>query len=196
MMATDLFADPAAIALGRIEAVPLAAEHFFALEPQDSQATQYGLDPREMEWAEAEAVAANPGCYAVLRGLEVLACLGVSQTFPGAQGVAFGFLGKNIGRAHHALTRFARDVVIGQSPLARIEAIVRCADIPQSVLSPDGCLRTEAEAPPGQLPMMTHALQHATPQVRWALAVGLWPACVLRKFGAASETHMLLERIL
>lgn len=182
MFEGELFADPRAISLGRLEFVPLEAQHFFALDRQDSQATQYGLDPLDMEWAQAEAVAANPGCYAVLRGIEVLACLGVSETFPGKAGVAFAFLGRGIGRDHHALTRFARETVIGASPLARIEAVVRCAEPP-------------AETGFGQLPMMTHALQHPTPPVRWALAVGLFPVAVLRKFGAASETHMLLERI-
>jgi hypothetical protein len=139
------------------------------------------MDPRAMTAAEAAAVASNPGCYAVIREETVLACLGVTQTFPGAQGVAFALLGKGIGRDHHVLTRFLREVVIGQSTLARIEAIVRCADVPAELT--------------GQLPMMTHALQHPTAPVRWALAVGLEPVAVLRKFGAAGEDHMLFERI-
>jgi hypothetical protein len=190
MFSGGLFADGRAIALGRLEAVPLEAEHLFALDVQDSQRRQYGLDPLDMEMAQAADLADNPGSYAILRAApharderEVIACFGISQTFPDAQGVAWAFLGKGLGRDHHVLTRFAREVVIGGSALPRIEAIVRCADPP-------------AETGFGQLPMMNFALQNPTPEVRWALAVGLWPACVLRKFGAAGETHMLLERIL
>lgn len=171
----------ASLKAGRLDFVPLAAEHFFALDRQDSQATQYGLDPLDMEWSTAEAVAAQPNCWAALRGVEVLACLGISESFPGVQGVAWAFLGRGIGRDHHALTRFAREVVIGQSDLRRIEAIVRCGDPPFDSDS--------------QLELMTWCLQHATAQVRWAIDVGLSPAAVMRKFGQASETHMLLERI-
>lgn len=179
---SDLFSLTPDGQLAGIEFVPLAAEHLFDLDVQDSQRRQYGLDPLDMTREEAEAIADNPGCYAALRGDEVIACLGVGETFPGKAGVAFAFLGKDIGRDHFALTRFAREVVIGQSPLCRIEAIVRSADPPAGMGF-------------GQLPMMSHCLQHPTPEVRWAIAVGLFPVAVLRKFGAASETHMLLERI-
>lgn len=33
------------------------------------------------------------------------------------------------------------------------------------------------------------------PEVTWAMLAGLKPAAVLRKFGAASEDHVLCERI-
>lgn len=186
---SELFTDPRAIRLSdRLTAVPLGAEHFFAIDPQESQRTQYGLDPLDMDWSVAEAIAANPGCYAVLRGEEVLACLGVNPTFPGAAGVTFAFLAKGIGRDHHVLTRFARDVVIGQCTLPRLEAIVRCADIEEV---------TDTEWPWNDAAVrLAIALGEPTPQVRWAMAVGLRPVAVLRNFGAASETHMLLERIL
>jgi hypothetical protein len=164
----------------------LEAEHFFAIDLQDSQRTQYGLDPTAISEAEAQHYAGQASAWAALRragdAIEVLAIVGVQETFPGAQGVVFALLGKGIGRDHHALTRFVREVVIGGSDLARLEAIVRCAD-------------PHPEAEGSQLGLMTHALQNPTPPVRWALACGLDPVCVLRKFGAAGETHMLFERI-
>lgn len=162
--------------------VRLEAEHFFAIDLQDSQRTQYGLDPQAIGMQEAQAYADQDSAWCALRGDRPLACFGINETFPGAQGVAWAFLGKGLGRDHLALTRFARDEVIGRSRLPRLEAIVRCADPPKEI----GC---------GQLPLMSHCLQHATPEVRWAIAVGLFPVAVLRKFGLASETHMLLERI-
>lgn len=161
--------------------VPLAAEHFLAIEPQDSQRTQYGIAWEEMDWSTAKAMAAQDNCWTALRGETPLAIFGINETFPERQGVAFAIFGQDIGRAHHRLTRFAREEVIGKSALPRLEAIVRCADVDHETGS--------------QFVMMTAALQDPTPQVRWAIDVGFSPTAVLRKFGAAGETHMLLERI-
>lgn len=159
---------------------PLRAEDFFLIVPQDSQRAQYGVAWADMDWSAAEHMAEQPNSWTIRRGDKVLAILAIIQTFPGVQGVAMAVLAAGLGADHLAITRFARDVLIGKSTLARIEAIVRCAEIDWS------------EDPSERLQL---ALADPTPQVRWALDVGLFPVAYLRKFGAASEPHMLLERI-
>jgi hypothetical protein len=72
-------------------------------------------------------------------------------------------------------------VVIGESPLARIDTFVPCEEPPHNTGS--------------QLELVSHALQHPTAEVRWALAVGFLPLCVMRKFGARGETIMQLEKV-
>jgi hypothetical protein len=168
--------------------ISLDAEHFFALDLQASQRTQYGVDPLAIDWAEAEAYAAQDNTWAAMREDQVLAVFGVHETFPGAQGAAFALLAKDLGRDHHRLTRFAREEVIAKSPLPRIEAIVRCIDVEPGIkVCPD--------ATPANMLAAALRPRNRTPQVRWALTLGFTPVAVLRKFGAASETHMLLERI-
>lgn len=54
----------------------------------------------------------------------MVACLGLRETFPGRQAVAWAILAEGIGAAHLAISRFARRR-IAESPLRRIEAIVR-----------------------------------------------------------------------
>lgn len=169
--------------------VALEPEHLFAIEPQDSQRLQYGLDPKDMSWAEACAICDQDNCHAVLRGDDVLACLGINETFPGMQGVAWAFLSRRIGRDIVPVTKFARDAVIGTSELVRIEAIVRCHDIEQDIAE-NGAWVLDPQV------LLDLCMANPTPQVTWAIRTGLRPVAVLRKFGAASETHMLLERII
>lgn len=170
--------------------VPLEAQHLFMVDLQSSQRRQFGIDPRAIEWSEAEAQAAQGNCWAAIEGDQVVACFGVNETFAGACGVGWAFLGREIGaRRHLRMTRFVREVVIGESPLPRIEAIARCADVDLAFMDagvkwdPAAALKTAASP------------QYRTPQVRWAIDVGFAPAAILRKFGAAGEAHMLLERI-
>lgn len=163
--------------------VELEPEHLFGIELQDNQRLQYGLDPKAIGWTEALAICEQENCWAAVRGDEVLACLGINETFPGKQGVAWALISRRIGRDIVPVTKFARDAVIGTSHLVRIEAIVRCAD-------------PEIETADRAEWLLAVALADPTPQVTWAIRTGLRPVAVLRKFGAASETHMLLERIL
>ena len=58
----------------------------------------------------------------------IVACVGLRETFPGRQAVAWAILACDLGAAHLAITRFARRRII-DSPLRRIEAIVR-AEMP------------------------------------------------------------------
>ena len=157
--------------------------HFFDLDLQGRQRWQYGMDvQKELKPEVAAHYAEQPNMWACVRGGKPIAIMGINQTFPGVQGVAFALFGKGVSRSHHRLTRFAREVVIGQSGLRRVEAIVRCAEPP----------------PPfdrNPFEMLHFCLDSVTPEVRWAMDVGLSPVAVLRNFGVASEAHMLLERI-
>lgn len=169
---------------GALSFRPLRAVDLFDLELQPSQRLQYGLPVAGMTFEEAEAHAAQAGNWAMVdAGGAVRACFGITETFAGAQGLAWALIGAGLGpRAHLAMTRFARDEVIGKSELPRIEAIVVCELSPFSTSSAPHAL-------------LAQALSRPTPEVRWSLAVGLQPVAVLRKFGAANEPHLLMERI-
>jgi hypothetical protein len=160
---------------------PLEAADLFELEPQPSQATWLGNPTNALTLEEAAGLADCTNAWAARVDGQVLACFGVAEMFAGRQGIGWSLLGVGLGRHHLPLTRFVRDVVIGESPLARIETFAPCAEAPHTTGS--------------QIELVSYALQHPTPEVRWAMAVGFLPLCVLRKFGAASETFMLFERI-
>lgn len=163
----------------------LRAEDLLQLEPQPSQLLQYG-QAVSISYEEAVAYAAGPFAWAAEAERGVIACMGVAETFEGAAGLAWALFAEGVSRREMArLTAFARDVVVGENPLPRIEAVVRCSDIEAAI--------DAVGSSPAVLREI--ALETPTPQVRWALAVGLQPVAVLRKFGAASETHMLMERI-
>ncbi len=131
------------------------------IQRQASQLVQLGIE-RTVSMEEAEAIAEGEGeAWTARHHGRIVACLGLRETFPGRQAVAWAVLAEGLGAAHLAITRFAR-ARIRASKLVRIEAIVR-----QSV---------PAEA-------------------AWAQLVGISPVHVMRGFGAASETHILCERI-
>ncbi len=108
----------------------MTAADAMEIQRQASQRVQLGID-RTMSIEEAEDLAAGPGEAWTARHVaraggdpRIIACLGLRETFPGAQAVAWAILGDGIGAAHLAVTRFARRRII-DSPLRRIEAIVR-----------------------------------------------------------------------
>lgn len=143
-----------------VSIVPMRAEDAIAIQRQASQRVQLGLE-RQITLEEAQDLVDGGEAWTAYDGERIAACMGLRETFPGRQGVAWAILAEGVGRAHLAVTRFARQRVAA-SPLVRIEAIVR-AEVPAECV--------------------------------WAKLVGLTPAHVLRKFGAASETHVLFERI-
>lgn len=168
---------------------PLRAADLLEIAPIALFPTQYGLPVAELSFEEADNYASGRFAFGVRRGDRAVAALGVAETFEGTAGLAWAFLSAGLTRREKGeVTRFARDVVIGANPLPRIEAVVRCGDVEAFLADNPAC------AEPGVL--LDIALQVSTPQVRWALGVGLSPVAVLRKFGAAGETHMLLERII
>lgn len=139
----------------------MKATDMLVIQRQASQLVQLGIE-RDMTMDEAEAIADGDGeAWTARYHGRIVACLGLRETFPGRQAVAWAVLAENIGPAHLAITRFAR-ARIAASPLARIEAIVR---------------------------------QAVPAEGAWAQLVGIRPVHVMRAFGAASEPHILCERI-
>lgn len=103
---------------------PMIGADALEIQRQASQRVQLGIE-REILLEEADDIAAGPGEAWTLRHHgRIVACLGLRETFPGRQAVAWAILAEGIGAAHLAISRFARRRV-AESPLRRIEAIVR-----------------------------------------------------------------------
>lgn len=116
---------------------------------------------------------------------ELVACLGMRATFGGSHVITWAILANGIGPAHLAVTRFARARVL-DCGYDRIEAVARSVDADVLIASfPD----LDAQQ------MIEVAMLRPSREVRFAMLSGLKPAHVLRRYGAAAETHMLLERI-
>lgn len=151
---------------------------------QPSQRTVFGI-PLEFSDEEAEALAAQRDAWAALIDGRVACCISIAENFPGKSGVAMALFAEGIGTAHVALTRFARRIV-AQSPLPRIEAVALANDAEQIL-----CRFPNLDP----FELLNAVLVDPTPACRWAMMTGLTPVAPLRKFGAASETHVLFERI-
>ncbi|WP_294277576.1 hypothetical protein [uncultured Sphingomonas sp.] len=107
-----------------IAIAPMVATDALVIQRQASQRVQLGIE-RDMSVEEARDLAEGAGeAWTVRQHGRIVACLGLRETFPGAQAVAWAILSDRIGTAHLAVTRHARRR-IAASPLARIEAIVR-----------------------------------------------------------------------
>ncbi len=163
----------------------LEPEDLMSMETQASQRMTLGLETDTYTYEDAQCLANEREAWAVRSEGRLIACIGIRETFPGSQGVAWADLAMGIGKAHLTMTRFARSRIVG-ARLRRIEAIVRGPDA-ESILAHfpdvDGAMLLEA------------CLTMATPECVWARLVGLKPAHVLRKFGSLGETHILFERI-
>lgn len=169
------------------EVCDLEPWHVMAIERQPSQRTQLGIPIEHLDQAEAEAMANEAVTAAFLRDGKPIGVMGVAETFPGKSGVAWAIFAPGLGRDHLAITREARRR-LDQAQLGRIEAVAPCVEIERFMGEmPDA-------SPVEQLRVALHP-RFRTPEIRWAMALGFKPAHVLRKFGAAAETHMLLERI-
>lgn len=152
--------------------MPIAPWHLLFMQAQPSQLLQVGTVTRFGPVEAADKVAAGEG-YAVVHGTRVAACFGIIDTYPGRHGLAWAILAQDMGIAHLTLTRFAR-AAMAASPLRRIEAV--------------------AAAPAGTTDL-AEMLRRPSPEMRWAMMVGMQPVHVLREFGGLSETMVLLERI-
>ncbi len=103
---------------------PMIATDALVIQRQASQRVQLGIE-RDMSLEEAEALCDGPGeAWTVRQDGRIVACLGLRETFPGRQAVAWAILSDRIGSAHLAITRHARRRIVA-SGLRRIEAIVR-----------------------------------------------------------------------
>ena len=95
-------------------------------------------------------------------------------------------LAKGIGAAHFELTRFVQGQV-ARCGLARLELRAIAAPQLEQLLAETG-----RDDPVTALQV---ALRHATPEIRWAVLLGLTPVHVLRQYGADGAAHLLFERI-
>ncbi len=160
-----------------------------AMKAQRSQQTSLGM-PGDVDLAMANNLADQPEAWmAGRRNGDTIACFGISETFPGVQGVAWALLADGIGSDHLELTRFVRKVV-DECGLQRLELLAKAAEIEET----RGFFK-ECGAPTEGDALVQAVMTDPTPECRWAVALGFEPAHVLRKFGAASETYMLFERI-
>lgn len=170
---------------------PMRGIDAMTIERQPSQRVQLGLD-RVMTIEMANDLADGGEAWTAWRGNTPVACVGLRETFShptsgrGVQAVAWAILSLGLGSDHLAITRFTRRR-IAASIYRRIEAICIAAIDAEAILSSFPGLD------PAQL--LEAVLCRKGPQVRWAEALGLTPTYVLRHFGAASETHILCERI-
>jgi len=168
-----------------------AALSFHTLRPRDlaeieadpGQAS-LGLQAELDEAARAE-ICAQPVAWAVRDRGRLIACFGIVESFAGKQGWGWANLAPGIGTGHLGLTRFVAGQ-IAACGLNRLEVLARAADLESE-------LARFPELDAGQIVAL--ALRKATREVRWGVLLGLRPAHVLRRFGAAGETYMLFERI-
>ncbi len=167
-----------------LQFVHLEAEHLLTIERQPSQRFVLG-QYADFSEEEAQAHAAQKVAYTALLGGRIMACMMIFETFPQQVGVAYAVLAQGLGRHHLQLTRFIRGK-IAESGLPRIEVIAPCGDI-------EPLAQAHPEFDPWQL--VQAALQAPTPEMRWAMMLGLKPAHVLRKYGGRCESYMLFERI-
>jgi hypothetical protein len=166
---------------------PMLAQDAIAIERQPSQRVQLGIDMTGAMTLElAQSMIDGGEAWTAEQSGRIVAIMGLRETFPGVQGVAWAVLAPGIGAAHLAVSRHARRR-IADSPLRRIEAVVEAA------VDAEAILLTFPGLDPGQL--LEAVISVKGPQIAWARSVGLTPAHVLRRFGGRSETHVLFERI-
>lgn len=163
----------------------LTADDLMSIEAQPSQRMVLGVNAR-IDRAQAQHYAAQIVAWSARRNGQILACFGINALFDYAHGVAWAVLAEGIGADHVALTRFMQHE-IRTCGLPRLELLARCVDVELAVervpdISGDELLRLVTKR------------EHATPEVRWAMLLGMKPAHVLRRFGAAGESYLLLER--
>lgn len=173
---------------GPITFVRLLPEHLMRIERQPSQAMFLGTEADTTE-AEAVQLAQMPEAWTMLVGPadaeRIVACFGIAELFTGRHGVAWAVLAPGIGAAHLALTRFARMRLDGTA-FRRIDVFAKAPDL-------EPLLQARSDLDPGQI--VAIAMNRQTPEMRWAGLLGFRPGHVLRRYGGADETCMLLERV-
>ena len=162
----------------------MTAEHYVVLDRQASQDVVFGQCV-DVTLENAQSYIDQGEAWACFDDERLVACVGINETFPGAVGVAWGVLARDVGAVHLAVTRYAR-MRIAISPLARIEAVARCHDA-EALLDQYGALDAQQ--------LIDVLMTLPTPECVWARLCGLKPAHVMRKFGFARQTYMLFERI-
>ena len=162
----------------------LTGDDLREIQVQPSQRSGFGLDGTVSEEM-IPFYLAGPQAWACRLNGRLIACFGVAEQHAGMQGVGWALLAAGLGPAHVALTRKAR-AALADCDLGRVEALVRGPDIEHELAK-----RPWLDA--GQ--KLAIALAVPTREMRWASALGLEPAHVLRRFGPHAETALLYERI-
>lgn len=173
-----------------LTAIPATPDHLMAIDRHPDQAVQLGLDAEmTLEVARDVTGAGNPDpwgeAWALFWRGALVACCGLRISMGGAHVVAWAIIGRGIGAAHLAATRFMR-ARVHFSPFTRIEAV---------------CLANDADPILARWPdldaqqLVDAVMVRPSRECRFALLSGLKPAHVLRRYGAAAETYMLFERI-
>lgn len=163
----------------------LAADDLLAIDAQPSQRLVLGT-AATIDREQAAHYARQPVAWTAWRGADILACFGINELFAGAHGVAWAVLAARLGKDHLALTRFMAHE-IRTCGLARLELLARCVDVELAV-------ERLPDVSGGELVELVTKPAHATPEVRWAMLLGMTPAHVLRHFGGAGESYVLFER--
>ena len=169
----------------RLKFAFLQERDLFAIERQESQLTLLG-EPHTFDAEEAAQLCAQPVAWVAREAGRIVACFGIVELFPGRQGWGWAVLAKGIGAAHFELTRFVQGQIAGCG-LARLELRAIAAPQFEAELAASG-----RDDPASALAV---ALRHATPEIRWAVLLGLNPVHVLRQYGADGAAHVLFERI-
>lgn len=167
---------------------PLDPNDLATIAAQSSQKMWLGMDG-SCDYEQALHLAAQPVAWTARHRNRIIACFGINETFPGSQGVAWSLLAEGLGVHHLELTRFIRSQILWCG-LARLELLARCLDI-EPAIAADPRLNHRRDA---QIELVTSP-GAATPEVRWAMLLGMVPAYVMRKVGFAGETYLALERI-
>lgn len=172
------------------EPTRLEAADLLAIEAQDSQKLWLGIEGTP-DWDSAHALAEQDVAWCARRDDgSLLACFGINETFPGAQGVAWALLSQPIGKDHLALTRFIRGVVEA-CELRRLELFAKSVPIEDT-----RAFFRKHGAPVDSGVLVALAMSKPTPECRWAVMLGFEPVHVMRRFGFDDEAMMLFERIL
>ena len=173
----------------RLRFSTLRAADLFAMDVQPSQSMALGL-AHSWDDEQAELLTTQPVAWcarstdAADRG-RIIACFGIVEMFEGSQGYGWAALAPGIGAAHFELTRFVQGQIAGCG-LARIELRAVASEQFEADLAAAG----GDHADPIKV-----AFRRATPEMRWAVLLGLKPVHVLRQYGAAREAFVLFELV-
>lgn len=163
---------------------PLAPDDLFEIERQESQVLWLGA-PGEVDAEAAQLISEQDCSWTAWADGRILACFGISETFPGSNGVAWSLLSRSIGKYHLPLTRFMRGE-LERSGLPRIELLAKALEV-EPIIEKNPHVTDPAT-------WRLAAMADPTPECRWAVLLGFTPAHLLRRFGAACESYMLFER--
>lgn len=169
--------------MSSIEFIPLDPADLFEIKRQESQLTVLGQDSA-VDSETAEILASQPVAWTAWVAGRPLACFGISELFESVHGLAWALLSNEIGVHHLQLTRFMQRQ-IRECGLQRLELLAKASDV-------EFFAEKYHWMDPGVL--VSVAMADPTPECRWAVLLGMKPAHVLRRFGAASESYMLFER--